>query len=719
MLKLDTTVIMAGYTWKTGKELVNCEVTLGSAERSSSCKITLADPQHKIAEALINHSLKTGGIVELEKPEPLSNSNATLGGSIAGSGRGDTKGWASAAEHAFADACVKRETLTATTDIPKSYLSKNGNGYMSPSEIAPGAGFPASAGTTQNIGRYQLNRADWSDAVKAGFAKDFTPADQDGIFRYKLYKVNRGGKALTAGDINSAFERAADEWVSIPWAKGRGGNKDQVQPGTTKQEYLDYYKQQLAVYGGANAQTAAAPASVAPAKAPSAPSKTDTATPVIKGSVITVTINGYSFDFFHQGTEMSQDGTTVLTGQGLRWLMSRRQRSRTLKDTSLKQMATAIAKEHKVTLKYEATFDPSYSHIDQSGISDYKLLLREAEQSGLLVTESKTELVIKEREKMGAPIYTLERGKNLISYKITDTALAANADDISSKLPTANKSVIDPITGKHVSTKQDIDRNKSSNSVTGKVKPSVGGTLKTSDNISSQLSKAKTKRVAGLPSTFVVPMSDQTLSFSPLTTMLTKGFPGCLDRIWIVKTVSHDVAEGVSTLVLNSPVEALDTGSSPKGGNQVFTKVPYNQAGYVYPCSGTITSVQFELRGQRKHNGTDIGGSGMILAVADGTVVANQFQADGAGNLIVVKHPDGLFSRYFHLASPPALKVGTVVRRGEQIGVMGSTGSSTGVHLHFELGTELFYAYVGNDKLFPKMAKRGSIITAGELASSR
>jgi len=54
------------------------------------------------------------------------------------------------------------------------------------------------------------------------------------------------------------------------------------------------------------------------------------------------------------------------------------------------------------------------------------------------------------------------------------------------------------------------------------------------------------------------------------------------------------------------------------------------------------------------------------------------------GNLIVVKHEFGLTTRYGHLSSYK-VKVGESVKRGDVIGLVGSTGRSTGSHLHYEI----------------------------------
>jgi murein DD-endopeptidase MepM/ murein hydrolase activator NlpD len=72
-----------------------------------------------------------------------------------------------------------------------------------------------------------------------------------------------------------------------------------------------------------------------------------------------------------------------------------------------------------------------------------------------------------------------------------------------------------------------------------------------------------------------------------------------------------------------------------------------------------------------------------VFATADGVVDAAAYTGD-YGNLIVLKHGFGLATRYGHL-SAFAVKPGVAVKRGDVIGYVGSTGRSTGAHLHYEI----------------------------------
>ena len=96
------------------------------------------------------------------------------------------------------------------------------------------------------------------------------------------------------------------------------------------------------------------------------------------------------------------------------------------------------------------------------------------------------------------------------------------------------------------------------------------------------------------------------------------------------------------------------------------------------------------------HNGIDIGwyikdgsqGKLPCRAYKSGVVVASS-ENDGAGaTYVVVKHDDGVtcqFSAYWHLVKGSEIKLGTQVKQGDFIGTRGSTGISSGVHLHFML----------------------------------
>lgn len=121
----------------------------------------------------------------------------------------------------------------------------------------------------------------------------------------------------------------------------------------------------------------------------------------------------------------------------------------------------------------------------------------------------------------------------------------------------------------------------------------------------------------------------------------------------------------------------------------VGQQVPFRS--FVFPIMSPRKSSPFgtrvhpKLRYVRHHDGVDLAApsSSPIRAVADGVVVFADPYA-GYGNLIVVKHPNGVTTHYGHCQAIK-VKPGNRVTAGQIIGLVGSTGLSTGPHLHFEV----------------------------------
>lgn len=90
---------------------------------------------------------------------------------------------------------------------------------------------------------------------------------------------------------------------------------------------------------------------------------------------------------------------------------------------------------------------------------------------------------------------------------------------------------------------------------------------------------------------------------------------------------------------------------------------------------------------RERHSGVDISGPGYyspIFAANNGTIDTKARRYD-YGNYIIINHNNGYYTVYGHMAAFAKVKVGDVVQRGQVIGYMGSTGYSTGTHLHFEI----------------------------------
>ncbi|MEL7504448.1 MAG: peptidoglycan DD-metalloendopeptidase family protein [Cyanobacteria bacterium J06554_6] len=121
------------------------------------------------------------------------------------------------------------------------------------------------------------------------------------------------------------------------------------------------------------------------------------------------------------------------------------------------------------------------------------------------------------------------------------------------------------------------------------------------------------------------------------------------------------------------------------GADSFLPDSPDYFAGYVWPARGTFTS-GYGPRWGRMHRGIDIAApvGTPIFAAAPGVVERSGWNSGGYGNLIDIRHPDGSMTRYAH-NSRNLVRPGQRVAQGEQIAEMGSTGYSTGPHLHFEV----------------------------------
>ena len=109
-----------------------------------------------------------------------------------------------------------------------------------------------------------------------------------------------------------------------------------------------------------------------------------------------------------------------------------------------------------------------------------------------------------------------------------------------------------------------------------------------------------------------------------------------------------------------------------------------SKSGLLWPVEGQITS-KFGPRGNSSHDGLDIAApSGTpILAAASGEVI-HSGALRGYGNLVILRHRDGLVTVYAH-NQKNLVREGEFVRRGQAIARVGQTGRASGPHLHFEV----------------------------------
>ncbi len=110
-----------------------------------------------------------------------------------------------------------------------------------------------------------------------------------------------------------------------------------------------------------------------------------------------------------------------------------------------------------------------------------------------------------------------------------------------------------------------------------------------------------------------------------------------------------------------------------------------NLTGFCMPTGSTKITSPFGPRWRRMHNGLDIKVNlgDTIVAAFDGKVRIVKYERRGYGKYVVIRHDNGLETVYGHL-SKQLVDENQIVKAGEPIGLGGSTGHSTGTHLHFE-----------------------------------
>lgn len=135
-------------------------------------------------------------------------------------------------------------------------------------------------------------------------------------------------------------------------------------------------------------------------------------------------------------------------------------------------------------------------------------------------------------------------------------------------------------------------------------------------------------------------------------------------------------------LIQTSPIDEKENNINPDASLNIPS---------IYPVAGRLTDVfgnranPFSKKRSEFHPGLDIAApiGTPVNAAADGFVMFAGWQR-GYGNIVIIDHGDGLTTRYGHL-SRINTSVGQKIKTGDELGKVGSTGRSTGAHLHYEV----------------------------------
>lgn len=163
--------------------------------------------------------------------------------------------------------------------------------------------------------------------------------------------------------------------------------------------------------------------------------------------------------------------------------------------------------------------------------------------------------------------------------------------------------------------------------------------------------------------------------------VITPGQNGTFETVYLVTRENGVLSsyEKIESTLIQAPVPCeVRVGTLPS----------YSTGSYIWPCDGYISS-RFGARrtsvGSSNHAGIDIAGHyGDKIWAADGGEVIFADEYSGYGLLIQIRHDNGDVTYYAHCSALLA-EVGDIVKQGQVIAEMGSTGVASGVHCHFEL----------------------------------
>ena len=173
---------------------------------------------------------------------------------------------------------------------------------------------------------------------------------------------------------------------------------------------------------------------------------------------------------------------------------------------------------------------------------------------------------------------------------------------------------------------------------------------------------------------------------------IAKKYKGDVAEIQTFNDINSTHALSVGdTIIVPDGVEVPAVGStksSPKSARaRMIAKYPSYEGYYTNPLP-----TGHKTQGIHGYNGVDIGAptGDPIYAAAEGTVIVSHFRPlsdpwfGGYGNYVIIEHPNNTQTLYGHMSAVYVAE-GAQVSKGQSIGEVGSTGKSTGPHLHFEV----------------------------------
>jgi murein DD-endopeptidase MepM/ murein hydrolase activator NlpD len=421
----------------------------------------------------------------------------------------------------------------------------------------------------------------------------------------------------------------------------------------------------------------------------------------------------YEWVYLLSNVELTVDQSgaqLTLSGISPLWTINQYRQSSTKGNLSLKQLAKLVANERKLTLQFEGE-GTQYQHIEQSGLTNYQLLLREASRAGYVIYHEGTKMIMHPIKPTGSPY----------EISITDVLSLTTQSKPGGQTP-GGRSGLRGSWEQQPTVKQDsrtaqllptsVPPKPTNQAVQGQPIPKqraavTTGTVKTGGKVISELSaQAEVARVMDNPTQLDLVANSKYWSIAPSNTVR---IPNAVvwsasvgeSTYWVYGVhFSINAQQGLQqSLDLYKPGVEVAVSQAMSGQSGIGTVQPTMlSSGWVHPYPGSQQTGRYgEQRSTHRHSGIDFaGGNGVIVSAASGVVSDIQsgcrvgdFRCGGGyGNYVdIISNVNGTqyLHRYAHLAAINNLRVGSQVQAGKQIGTEGNTGHSYGNHLHFEI----------------------------------
>jgi murein DD-endopeptidase MepM/ murein hydrolase activator NlpD/muramidase (phage lysozyme) len=672
------------FRWGDGL-LQDVTLTLGEGAKSSSCAFTIFDPDRKLIDKYLARVEEIGGLEPIDNPEKNTRTDA-------GSKAGTRNGTLSTNQRAFLDVIAYAEgadydvivggsKFTDFSDHPRRFNSSLGS---------------------DAAGRYQFISTTW-DAFKT--TQSFTPENQDAA---ALALADSFGAlpAIEAGDIRAAVDlTGGSNWASLP-------NGVQSRVSYADVERVFKQSQQRYTPEGENREEAIE------SQVKERDQKRTPRSAALAGSQITIALgfDGQEYlksAFLHTGIAYDQSAphSVSFTGKAAVWVTAQRSVVNSYEDLSLREVAKQIIESRGLELKWLPENDgPEYEYLPQRGVSDYQLLLRECQRAGLRVTNSGKIVTIADRENTPVSDFVLTYAMNSgLTFNLSHEAQGgssggARSADPSERNPTGERKFeLDLMSGQYTSISDEV--------VTGSTTDVSGGTtgsqvsrlssILTSDSNETREQERNENRIKGITANFDTLTTPDLLTIDPDSVFRVEGFSEEIDRVWVIESITHALNKSgyTSSGTLYSPMRNKYPQPDPKvAQGSIQSSAQLNPGQLIKPSAGVLTSA-FRTPQRPRHNGVDLAGArgDNIWAAKDGVVtdVENSCPSDGFrgsscgggyGNLVYIDHGDGLETRYAHMLNGSVtVNIGDEVKQGQVIGLEGNSGSSSGVHLHWEV----------------------------------